>query len=87
MWNDLKSIVGISEVSSIIEEKILGSAASADIHETGTVLSIGDGIARIYGLKNVQAEEMVEFSDGVQVPNCTLSFPSSCLGNGFEFGA
>lgn len=34
------------------------------------MLSIGDGIARIYGLKNVQAEEMVEFSDGVQVPNC-----------------
>jgi len=41
--------------------------AAAEIHETGTVLSIGDGIARIYGLNNVQAEEMVEFSDGVQV--------------------
>lgn len=40
--------------------------AAAEIHETGTVLSIGDGIARIYGLNNVQAEEMVEFSDGVQ---------------------
>ncbi len=38
-----------------------------DVHETGRVLSIGDGIARVYGLKNVQAEEMVEFSSGVQV--------------------
>lgn len=57
-------------MSSIIEEKILGGSmggAAAEIHETGTVLSIGDGIARIYGLNNVQAEEMVEFSDGVQV--------------------
>lgn len=59
--------LGASEVSSIIEDKILGSAASAEINETGTVLSIGDGIARIYGLNNVQAEEMVEFADGVQV--------------------
>ena len=54
-------------MSSIIEEKILGSANKIDIHETGRVLSIGDGIARVYGLKNVQAEEMVEFSSGVQV--------------------
>lgn len=59
-------ISGVSEVSSIIEEKILNSA-KIDIHETGRVLSIGDGIARVYGLRNVQAEEMVEFSSGVQV--------------------
>lgn len=58
--------IGVSEVSSIIEEKILG-AGKIDVHETGRVLSIGDGIARVYGLKNVQAEEMVEFSSGVQV--------------------
>ena len=59
-------LLGVSEVSSIIEERILGSG-KVDIHETGRVLSIGDGIARVYGLKNVQAEEMVEFSSGVQV--------------------
>lgn len=53
-------------MSTIIEEKILGSG-KIDVHETGRVLSIGDGIARVYGLKNVQAEEMVEFSSGVQV--------------------
>jgi F-type H+-transporting ATPase subunit alpha len=54
-------------VSSILEERILNSSSSMDIFETGRVLSIGDGIARVYGLKNVQAEEMVEFSSGVQV--------------------
>ncbi len=58
---------GASEVTSILEEKILGSSSGAEVYETGTVLSIGDGIARVYGLQNVQAEEMVEFSDGVQV--------------------
>ncbi|KAI8911885.1 P-loop containing nucleoside triphosphate hydrolase protein, partial [Gorgonomyces haynaldii] len=57
---------GTAEVSSILEERILGSDKSLDIAETGRVLSIGDGIARVYGLKNVQAEEMVEFSSGIK---------------------
>ncbi|KAJ3265948.1 ATP synthase subunit alpha, mitochondrial [Chytriomyces hyalinus] len=57
---------GTSEVSSILEERILGASASFDIQETGRVLSVGDGIARVYGLKNCQAEEMVEFSSGVK---------------------
>lgn len=39
----------------------------SNLEETGRVLSIGDGIARVFGLRNVQAEEMVEFSSGVQV--------------------
>lgn len=55
-----------SEVSSILEQRILGSDKQADMQETGRVLSIGDGIARVYGLKNVQAEEMVEFSSGIK---------------------
>ena len=41
--------------------------AKAELEETGRVLSIGDGIARVYGLKNIQAEEMVEFSSGLKV--------------------
>ncbi|XP_043966490.1 ATP synthase subunit alpha, mitochondrial-like [Gambusia affinis] len=57
---------GTAEVSSILEEKILGADTSADLEETGRVLSIGDGIARVYGLRNVQAEEMVEFSSGLK---------------------
>ncbi|KAJ1907124.1 Alpha subunit of the F1 sector of mitochondrial F1F0 ATP synthase [Coemansia sp. IMI 209127] len=55
-----------SEVTSILEERILGASNKVDLQETGRVLSVGDGIARVYGLKNVQAEEMVEFSSGVQ---------------------
>lgn len=72
-----------SEVSSIIEEKILGSSSSIDVQETGKVLSIGDGIARVYGLKNVQAEEMVTFSSGVQVKLRSNRLANQyCLGNG-----
>ncbi len=59
--------IATSEVSSILEERILGADKQLDIQETGRVLSIGDGIARVYGLKNVQAEEMVEFSSGIKV--------------------
>uniref|UniRef100_A0A1D1XD08 ATP synthase subunit alpha n=1 Tax=Anthurium amnicola TaxID=1678845 RepID=A0A1D1XD08_9ARAE len=55
-----------SEVTNILEERILGEASKIDVQETGRVLSIGDGIARVYGLKNVQAEEMVEFSSGIK---------------------
>jgi len=55
-----------AEVSSILEERILGAAPKANLDETGRVLSIGDGIGRVYGLKNIQAEEMVEFSCGLK---------------------
>jgi len=55
-----------AEVSSILEERILSQASTIDLEETGKVLSIGDGIARVYGLKNIQAEEMVEFSSGLK---------------------
>lgn len=58
---------GAAEVSSILEERILGHTPTAELEETGRVLSIGDGIARVYGLKNIQAEEMVEFSSGLKV--------------------
>ncbi|KAL3102130.1 hypothetical protein niasHS_003539 [Heterodera schachtii] len=55
-----------AEVSRILEEKILGQASQINLEETGRVLSIGDGIARVYGLKNIQAEEMVEFDSGMK---------------------
>ncbi|KAF9006015.1 P-loop containing nucleoside triphosphate hydrolase protein [Cyathus striatus] len=55
-----------SEVSSILESRISGSSVGGNVEETGRVLSVGDGIARVWGLKNVQAEEMVEFSSGVR---------------------
>eukprot|EP01136_Pigoraptor_vietnamica_P029813 Opistho-1_new@88313 len=55
-----------AEVSKILEERILQTNTEATMEETGRVLSIGDGIARVYGLKNIQAEEMVEFSSGLR---------------------
>uniref|UniRef100_G3MT41 ATP synthase subunit alpha n=1 Tax=Amblyomma maculatum TaxID=34609 RepID=G3MT41_AMBMU len=57
---------GSAEVSTILEERILGQTSATNLEETGRVLSIGDGIARVYGLKNIQAEEMVEFSSGLK---------------------
>ena len=53
-----------SEVTKILKEQIKNFGEKATISEVGQVLSVGDGIARIYGLDNVQAGEMVEFSDG-----------------------
>lgn len=67
-------VTGTAEVSSILEQRILGSAPKAELEETGRVLSIGDGIARVYGLKNIQAEEMVEFSSGLKVILTGLCF-------------
>lgn len=55
-----------TEVSSILEERIRGVSEEANLNETGRVLSVGDGIARVFGLNNVQAEELVEFSSGVK---------------------
>ena len=53
-----------SEVTKILKEQIKQFGDKAEVSEVGQVLSVGDGIARIYGLDNVQAGEMVEFSDG-----------------------
>ena len=52
-----------SEVTKILKEQIKKYGDKAEITEVGQVLSVGDGIARIYGLDNVQAGEMVEFAD------------------------
>ena len=53
-----------SELSSILQDRITNAYQEINIEEVGKVISIGDGIARIYGLNNVQAGEMVEFADG-----------------------
>ncbi len=55
-----------SEISSIIKDKIANSDVDVDVAEVGKVLSIGDGIAHVYGLNNVQSNEMVEFESGVK---------------------
>lgn len=58
--------VHASEISSIIKDKIAKSEVNIDVSEVGKVLSVGDGIARIYGLEKVQAGELVEFESGIK---------------------
>lgn len=55
-----------SEVSSVLKKQIEGFATQIEMEEVGTVLQVGDGIARIYGLSNVQSNEMIEFENGVK---------------------
>ncbi|MGE0699167.1 MAG: F0F1 ATP synthase subunit alpha [Hyphomicrobiaceae bacterium] len=55
-----------SEISSILKEQIKSFGREAEVSEIGQVLSVGDGIARVYGLDNVQAGEMVEFPGGLR---------------------
>ncbi|HZO44745.1 MAG TPA: F0F1 ATP synthase subunit alpha [Xanthobacteraceae bacterium] len=55
-----------AEISAILKEQIKNFGQEAEVSEVGQVLSVGDGIARAYGLDNVQAGEMVEFENGVR---------------------
>ena len=55
-----------AEISKVIKDQIANFGTEAEVSEVGTVLSVGDGIARIHGLDNVQAGEMIEFANGVQ---------------------
>lgn len=55
-----------SEITNILKEQISGLKSEAELQEIGTVLQVGDGIARIYGLNNVQSGELIEFDNGVQ---------------------
>jgi F-type H+-transporting ATPase subunit alpha len=55
-----------AEISAILKEQIKNFGEEAEVSEVGQVLSVGDGIARAYGLDNVQAGEMVEFENGVR---------------------
>ena len=55
-----------AEISKVIKDQIANFGNEAQVSEVGTVLAVGDGIARIHGLDQVQAGEMVEFSNGIQ---------------------
>ena len=54
-----------AEISAILKDQIKNFGQEAEVAEVGRVLSVGDGIARVYGLDNVQAGEMVEFPGGI----------------------
>jgi F-type H+/Na+-transporting ATPase subunit alpha len=55
-----------AEVSAILREQLAGFKSEAELQEVGTILQVGDGIARIYGLSNVQSGELIEFENGVR---------------------
>jgi F-type H+-transporting ATPase subunit alpha len=55
-----------AEVSAILREQLSGFKSEAELEEVGTVLQVGDGIARIYGLSSVQYGEMIEFKSGLR---------------------
>lgn len=54
------------EISAILKEQLSGFSTAAELEQVGTVLQVGDGIARVYGLNSVQAGELVEFNNGTQ---------------------
>ena len=54
------------ELSNLLEQRITNYYTKLNVDEIGRVISVGDGIARVYGLNKIQAGEMVEFSSGVR---------------------
>src|ERR1700745_908927 len=67
-----------AEISAILKEQIKNFGQEAEVSEVGQVLSVGDGIARVYGLDNVEAGEMVEFENGVR--GMALNLESDSVG-------
>ena len=67
-----------AEISAIIKEQIASFGTEAEVAEVGQVLSVGDGIARVYGLDQVQAGEMVEFPGGIM--GMTLNLEADNVG-------
>jgi len=60
------------EISAILKQQLSGFSTAAELEEVGTVLQVGDGIARVYGLNKAQAGELVEFENGVQAISLNL---------------
>src|SRR5690606_42136014 len=69
-----------AEISSILKSQIEKFGVAADVAEVGQVVSVGDGVARGYGLDNVKAGEMVEFSNGIK--GMALNLETDNLGEG-----
>jgi F-type H+-transporting ATPase subunit alpha len=59
------AVVRPDEVSAILRKQLSGFDSEAEVYDVGTVLQVGDGIARVYGLSNVMASELVEFPNDV----------------------
>jgi hypothetical protein len=66
-----------AEISAILKQQIANFGTEAEVAEVGQVLSVGDGIARVYGLDSVKAGEMVEFPGGIKGMALSAPAPSS----------
>jgi F-type H+-transporting ATPase subunit alpha len=66
LTNNKMAEIKPSEVSAILRQQLAGVKSATDLEEVGTVLQVGDGIARIYGLSNVQSGELIEFENGLK---------------------
>lgn len=58
--------IKVSEVSSILRQQLEGIHTSIKLEEVGTVLQVSDGVARIYGLDNAEANELLQFDNGME---------------------
>jgi len=74
------AIIKPDEISSIIKTKIENYDIQTEISNTGTVLDIGDGIARVYGLRNVMASELIVFEDGNDTLGITMNLDEDNVG-------
>ena len=74
------AVINPDEISSILKENIRNYEAKAEVSNIGSVLEVGDGIARIYGLRNVMSNELVEFEDGKGTLGITLNLEEVNVG-------
>ena len=74
------AVINPDEISSILKENIRNYEAKAEISNVGSVLEVGDGICRIYGLRNVMSNELVEFEDGKGTLGITLNLEEDNVG-------
>ncbi|MCQ2738739.1 MAG: F0F1 ATP synthase subunit alpha [bacterium] len=74
------AVINPDEISSILKENIRNYEAKAEISNVGSVLEVGDGIARIYGLRNVMSNELVQFDDEKGTLGITLNLEESNVG-------
>ncbi len=76
----MNSTINASEISAIIKSKIENYENKLDITDVGTVIEIGDGISRVWGLKNVMSNELVIFDDGRNTPGIAMNLEEDNVG-------
>ena len=74
------AVINPDEISSILKENIRNYESKVEVSNVGSVLEVGDGICRIYGLRNVMSNELVEFDDGKGTLGITLNLEEDNVG-------